>query len=553
MKVFVWSPKVCKGKAMTESAGEGGAGGAGRPYRRWNLWISAGQPEQGRFGAEIPRWRGWTPDGLWGGVQRLLGIGVMHVSGSLRKADPAEAVQVRARVKRARISELYFYKQEISENATRYLEKAPKGRIELVLPYDGDRYFSRQARRDIEHARHPGTEALIGHLVLTGFEHANLDGLLDEGATHASVPIRARIAGMAGPDEPDPLIADRSACVVSHDYVPDTQQFKVDPIDVDARLFDPDDAGFSPARVPSDFVGQRLQIMRQVGFLPELRLHMTVRLDVPREQAQGARARVRQVFISWPTHTSLRSLRLIVQGKHHPLRYNPRREGLEWSDIGMTLEADPGAGELRTFVSPEMILVIPQPGELYQEDSLDGQVKVGVNRLLSGLEARLFDATGKLGGHPRVVRQSLVTTKFELTLGDAFARRTLSPHQQLHFDEVIPAETRIDDVMMVLKNLGFKVEDRWPDQGPENRWLFAARAEGPDKLVLVLYVEGKQHKSRRQRTVPGGMTYRTELDSGELRIYAYGWLAGNSRPVIREMNALREALRERFDRLPARR
>ena len=78
----------------------------------------------------------------------------------------------------------------------------------------------------------------------------------------------------------------------------------------------------------SDFDRKRLQIMRQVGFLPELRLHMTVRLVIPRELAEGARARVRQVFISWPTHTSLRSLKLIVNGKYHPLRYNPRRESL---------------------------------------------------------------------------------------------------------------------------------------------------------------------------------------------------------------------------------
>jgi hypothetical protein len=456
-------------------------------------------------------------------------------------------------VKRAQIRELYFYKQEISENAARYREKAPKGRIKLVLPYDGDRYFNRQARRDIEHARRPATEALIGYLVLTGFGHANLDGLLGEGLTYGSVPIRARIAGLADTTEPDPLIADRSACVISHDYVPDTGHFKVEPVDVDARLADPDDAGFSPTRVASDSAVQRLQIMRQVGFRPDLRLRMTVRLALPREQAEGAVAKVRQVFISWPTHTSLRSLRLIVGGKSHPIRYNPRREGLEWSDITMEPEDDPGAGELRTFVSPIMTLVIPQPGELYQEASLGGQVKVAVNRLLSGLDARLYDATGTLRGHPRVARQSLVSTKFDLTLDDAFARRILSPHQQLHFDEVIPAETRIDDIMMALKNLGFRVDDPWPDQGPENRWLFAERPEGPDMLKLVLYVEGKQHKSRRQRTVPGGMTYRTDLDSGELRIYAYGELARNSRPVVQEMNALREALRERFDRLPARR
>jgi hypothetical protein len=530
-----------------------GAGGAGHPDRRQILWRPVRQSEPTGSAAKVFPRRRWTSGDLWAGVRRLLGFWVIRVSGPLRKTDPTNAIHVRARVKRARIKERYFYEQEISENATRHQEKEPEGRIELVLPYDGDRYMSRQARRDIDHARRTGTEALIGHLLLAGFGHANLNGLLDEGPTYGSVPVKVPIEGLAVSDGPDPLTADRSACVVSHDYVPDTRHFKVDPVDVDARLIDPDDAEFSPTEVASDIAGKRLQIMRQVGFLPELRLVMTVRLAVPREQAKGARAKVRQVFISWPTHTSLRSLRLIVDGKHHPIRYNPRREGLEWSDITMKAEADPGAGELGTFVSPVMTLVIPQPGELYQEASLGGQVKVVVDRLLSGLDARLYDATGTLRGHPRVALQSLISTKFDLTLDDAFARRILSPHQQLHFDEVIPAETRIDDIMMALKNLGFKVRDPWPDQGPEERWLFANRAEGPDKLELFLYVEGKHYKSRRQRTVPGGMTYRTELDSGEVRIYVYGWLAGDSRPVVQEMNALREALRERFDRLPARR
>jgi hypothetical protein len=181
---------------------------------------------------------------------------------------------VRARLERARITERYFYFQEISQNADRHIEKAPEGRIELVLPYDGDQYFSRQARKDVDHARQLGakraTEALIGHLLLTGFEHADLDGLPDLGPTHGSVPIRVPITGLPGPSEPDPLITDRSACVVSHDYQPDTRHFKVEPVDVDAKLHDPDDALFSPSNVAGDFDGQRLRIMRQVGFRPEL-------------------------------------------------------------------------------------------------------------------------------------------------------------------------------------------------------------------------------------------------------------------------------------------
>jgi hypothetical protein len=546
---------------MAESAdGVSGAGGAGGTGRRQTFWKPSKPSGPDGSGLEASPSRRRRLRDLWARVQRLLVLGLRRISGQfrrisgrLRMADPGEAVLARARVKRAQIRELYFYRQEISENAARYQEKAPKGRIRLVLPYDGDKYFGRQARRDIDHVRRSADEALIGHLVLTGFEHANLDGLLDEGPTHGSVPIRAQIPGLADPGEPDPLVADRSVCIISHDYVPDTGHFKVDPVDVDAWLFDPDDAGFSEKGLDLDFDGKRLQIMRQVGFLPELRLRMTVRVAVPRKQATGARAKVRQVFISWPTHTSLRALSLEVGAQPHPIRYNPKREGLEWSDITMEPEADPGGGELLRFASPEMILVIPQPGELYQEQSLRGEVKVAVNRLLSGLDARLYDATGTLDGQPRVARQSLVSTEFNLTLDDAFARRTFSPHQQLHFDEVIPAETRIDDIRMALKNLGFIAIDRWPDQGPEKRWLFAQRHEGPDQLLLVLYVEGKQHKSRRQRAVPGGMTYRTEVDSGELRIYAYGWLARSSRPVVQEMNALRVALRERFDRLPARR
>lgn len=521
---------------MAESAD--GADGVRRPGGYRTLWRRAGR--------------------AWAGIRRWLGFGVARVSSPLRKPYGAGSVFVRARLKRARIREWYSYFQEISENAVRKMEKEPEGRINLVLPYDGDRYFSRQARSDIRHARDlgavPGTEALVGHLVLTGFEHANLDGLLDLGPIHGSVPIRMPITGLPDPGDADPLIADRCACVVSHDYQPDTRHLKVLPVDVDAKLYDPDDADFRPPKADSDFADGRLRMMRQVGFLPELQLQMTVGLDVPRELADdGAKAKIRQVFISWPTHTSLQSLNLRVGGRPHPLRYNPKREGLEWSDVPMTLAADPGAGEIRSFSSPTMVLTIPQPGELYQQVDLGGQVKVTVNRLLSGMDARLFDVTGASRGRPGVTRQSLITTNFTLILDDAFARRILSPHQQLHFDEVIPAETRIDDIKMALKNLGFKVTDPRPQHGPESRWLWAERSEGPETLRLMVYVEGKQHKSRRQRSVPGGITYRTKLGSGELRIYVYGKLSGNSGPVVHEMNALREALRERFDRLPARR
>jgi hypothetical protein len=169
---------------------------------------------------------------------------------------------------------------------------------------------------------------------------------------------------------------------------------------------------------------------------------------------------------------------------------------------------------------------------------------------LSSMDARLYDATGKQSQsrRPELKLKSIVMTEFSLPLDEAFHRRTMSPYQWLYFDEVIPSTMRIDDIMMALRNRGFKPLARGD---PENCFITAERAHGPDRLRLTLYVRGERYKARRERSVPGGMTYRTSVDSGELRIYVYGALLRESAPVVHEINALRRALHERFDRLPA--
>jgi hypothetical protein len=488
----------------------------------------------------------------------------MRASAPLRNVPSGEPIRARARLENARIEERYRYHQEISLNAAGGMSTEPEGNIKLVLPYDGDRYFTRQAHRDVIRGRHvsavPATDALVGFLGLTGYENTNLDGLLNLRDTYGSVPIRVRLHPPPHPRDADLLVADSSACVISHDYQPGTRQLKVTPVLVDMHLDDPDTAEFSSAVVAADPGAAGLHIMRHVSFTPDLSLRMTVLLHVSRAMADGAHVEVSQVFMSWPTHTSLRSLVLRIGGQEHPLRYNPEREshegrkgGLEWSDVPMTPEPDPIGGEIRTFRSPEMDLSIPQPGDFYRETSSDGLVEVTIDRLLSGMDARLYDATGKLSGHQEPEVKSVISTEFSLILDDAFARRTLTPYQQLHFDEVIPSEMRIDDIITALRNRGFAVANPPSGLNPESCWVFAERVHGPDTLRLDLYIKGQRYKTRRQRDVPGGASYRTEMDSGELRIYVYGALPRNSQPVVQEMNALRLALHERFDRLPARR
>jgi hypothetical protein len=565
-------------KSPDGTAAPGGGGtGARRPWQprtRPNVSGSTG-------GSPLASVRGalrW----LFARIRRILGFGVMHASAPLRNWS-GEPIRARAWLESARIEERYQYSQEISQNAAVRAVGEPTGLIKLVLPYDGGKYFTRQAYRDVVSARNggatPNDKAIVGFLALTGFEKTGLEGPLGLQANYGSVPVKVDLPPPPAPGEVDQILADGSACVVSQKYCPEAP--RIVPTYTSIEVDDPDTAGSSgiagrPRVGGTSAVEARREARaivigespeRQRDFEPDLWLRVTVLLHVPSTQVRGVVAEVSKFFMSWPTHTSLRSLVLYAGGQAE-LRYNPEKEhegcrgGLEWSGVPMTIvrtgpvtkeayTTEDSEDEIVTLSSGEMTLSISNPGELYKREKLSGQVEVTVNRLLSGMDARLYDATGKQchPKRPELKVKSIVTTDFSLPLYDAFARRTMSPYQWLYFDEVIPSEMRIDDIVMALRNRGFDVVVR--DGTPENRSIVAERVHGPDRLRLDVYIRGERYKARRERSVPGGMTYRTAVDSGELRIYVYGSLRAESEPVVREINALRRGLRERFDRLPA--
>lgn len=502
--------------------------------------------ERGRI-----RWGDILPELMYL-LRYVFGMGVMRASGRPRHpVRGGEPLYARAVLGSAKIEERYFYEQEISRNPHGMMSQPPKGKIELTLPYDGERYFTRQAYADIIRLYSPtdgDARALVGYLALTGYGQTNLGGLLDLGETYGSIPITVPVPAASG--QPGYLIADRTSRVFSWEYVPRTDRIKVRPVTVDIELADPDSSSFS-AREGKD--GMAEEIKQQVSFRPELLLRMTILLHAPGASEEAVSAEVKKVTVTWPTITSLRSLSLTVNGEDHLVRYNPGDGCLEWSKVAMTLSPDAPAGDMQTYTSGVMELRIPEPGELYQERNLTGTVEVKMGKLLSGMEARLYSATGSIRRQPRLKLDTYISTEFDLILGDAFARRELTPYQHFHFDEVIPNEMRISDIKVALGNRGFKVTDPWPESGTEGRWLRAERLVGPDTMRLDLFVEGTLHKATRDSRVPGGVTYRSNLDSGEIRIYIRGRLRRDSQPVIHEMNALRRALHERFDHLPARR
>jgi hypothetical protein len=526
-------------------------------------------------------------------ISRLVAFAVMHAVAPLRDRS-GEPTYARARVESAKIEEKYQYRQEISLNGDVAEAGDPAGLIKIVLPYDGDEFFTRDAYADVGATRRSDAvsadEAVVGFLALTDYEKTGLEGPLGLQANYGSVPIAVRLPGLPDPGETDRLIIDDSECVISQEFQPET--LRVVPVHVDMELDDPDTAE-SPDRPQrssevdgiADLLARLLDRIaaigkapeRQLDFEPGLWLRVTVRLHLPRGQAEGVEAKVSKVSMSWPTHTSLTSLGLHAKGRSS-LRYNPEQEhdgrtgGLEWADVPMALvgehratESTATAGdsaaegedpesrkELVTLTSGEMTLSISNPGDFYQQDALSGRIEVTVNRLLSGMDARLYDAAGR----PYPARRSglkltsVITTEFSLSLYDAFVHRAMSPYQWLYFDEVIPSALRLDDIAMALRNRGFTVPSV-RNLDPEDCCIKAQRVQGPDVLRLQVYVRGERYKTRRERSVDGVMTYRTAVGSGDLRLYVYGSLRGESKPVVQEINALRRALRERFDRLPA--
>jgi hypothetical protein len=477
----------------------------------------------------------------------------------------------RAAPSKVELTETYEVEQDISKNRRLRQVGDAVGRIEVTVPYDGKEFFSRQAVADVE--RVLGTNggagarrATIGHLLLA--DHTKTTGLLPVMRPHGTtgaVPLSVPVSTADGTLE---LTGDRQECRTAYDYQPANPSPY--PIELSVGLDDPDsmtgaldtvqDRTNRRGEAPSTII-ERLR--QQASFNSELLLRVTVTVTMPVKYAEPRQKPVvKHMSIAWPTLTSLRSTRLLVLDPDAkepkildvPVRFNPFKNRLEWQDVAVPwerTEGDAKKGTLRSIHCVSVWLSIGHPGELFQQRTLavDAQVDIP-GYLLSGLEARLFDATGR--------RQPLrleATTKLKVGAtvfpDDIFAGRQFSPYQQFVFDDIIPDERRITDIVTVLSNARFKVEpalrpDPQDDLAPS--WLLkATRSQGPDELCLLVAVEGRHTRlDREQILADSTVRIRGDKESGQLKVSVLGTLPVNHKELTREMNALQLALRERF-------
>src|SRR6266566_9108959 len=144
----------------------------------------------------------------------------------------------RALPEKAKVIETYEVDQVISVNPRRTRGKQHTGRIEITVPYDGLRYFTRQAARDVRRGRpesRPAADpdATIGHLLLAEHDHVeSLPAGVRMRAEYGVIPISVPLLGT------EDLTAGRKASVITHEYQP--RDPEIIPAGLEITVMDPD-------------------------------------------------------------------------------------------------------------------------------------------------------------------------------------------------------------------------------------------------------------------------------------------------------------------------
>jgi hypothetical protein len=491
----------------------------------------------------------------------------------------------RAAPGKVEITENYSVTQEISGNPV--LNTGPcAGRIEITIPLDGHEFFTRQAADDLRlgTSGRPGNgqgPAVIGHLLLADHTRTDLRSAMRQYNNAGVIPIQVPVPASGG--DMDQLTGDRQTFVVTYDYQP--RDPEVLPVELDVELHDPDTLNLQVVDVLArwgelDLAATIDQLRRDASFTSGIVMSITVQLAIPVKKDQGVeRPSVKLVSVDWPAITSLRTTELEYDdpsealnyddpsdAKAHPVRYNPVLGRLEWEDIRMGSRSVPeGSGDKRVFESVKMRLKIEHPGELFMAEKLTMHAEVEIpNYLLSGLQAWLFDATGDWqrqpeSGAPGGTRrpwEPVLTTRLsietEFYVADMFAKRYFRPYQQYVFDDVIPDEMRITDIITVLRNSRFTTKQEQDPGNPANpnapKWLISAtRRHGPDTLDLLIAVEGEKYAVDREEIMGDNRIKQTRSkESGRMRLSVLGALPREHAELSREMNLLQQALRDRF-------
>ncbi|MEH2284457.1 MAG: hypothetical protein V7K90_24570 [Nostoc sp.] len=511
-----------------------------------------------------------------------------------------------------KLIETYYYEKYIDSNESLEEKEAPKGKIEVIIPYDGHKHFTSKAIQDVAQqiknsSLNGEVKALIGHLAISNYDNTDLENLLSQ---NQSVPLLIPVNNNTL-SKIKHLGEDQHLCIIKYNYKPITPEFQ--PIYLEIQVLDDynylsvwssqEDKtlwNFLKTRkieLPKDknFVNEVAEIIAEQvksGFgvqddslKGKLFIQIQVRLALPVEFKLLKFPRLKRLSIQWPTLTSFRNFDLkkiddqntstknIVS---NPLNiiYNPLNKSLEWisrsSDVSITelnqANSESSNAQWQNY-EIKMLVGIIQPGELYQEANLQGEIEIEIPELLlSELQARFYGFNNiKVGEYKKeaIEFKSRIITNFNLNINEAFKKRIRSTAQEFIFDNVLPTEENLRIIKNVLKSQGFSsdsitlTQSRSQTSNDSNKqttiikkkWLiYAERSEGIDTMTLWIIIPGEE-KTTLVTIVQGTRKFQQEETTGKLTMYLLGKLPRHSHILIQRMNALQQELRKQLARV----
>lgn len=364
--------------------------------------------------------------------------------------------------------EQYAYKIFISASPdTEFLEA--KASIELEVPYDGHRCFSKEAMKNLEEALSQQNGAtpksgLIGHLALGAPYNWETD--LSRSAKPTFHPIEIPL--QMGSFNKDQWGTDQWRVKVTEEYSLNDLHFP--PIEVDIQMFD--DVLSSPGTPFEEFIQQRFKENLLEGAVV---FDFTVRVPLPKiVERPDVRVTLEELELAWPTIAAPWQMQWILvepagsQGNFSTIpQYNTQRRAILLENIPTEREIEDSQSPLVYYKSHLRMLMILPGLFITDEDGainsrLSGKVKSRIdNLLLSGREIAWMRTSGALSNTepPKIVQQTEILAEFSAVLSERSANRTLTTYRQWVFPGVNLTEARAADVAAALFDLGYHMCD----------------------------------------------------------------------------------------------
>ena len=477
----------------------------------------------------------------------------------------AQPITARARPKQLTITERYHSKVDVdlSVNARNDGGAYASGKIEVVTPFDGHEYFTRDAIKDVKRQlrlNHRATRARIGHLLFSNHHHTSLIEEL-EGGNHQPVHVTLN------PNDLADLSRDTVASHTTIDY--QVPQLPVPPITVSVDIFDEDALSYKryrPGRELRD-ADEIKTFMRHASQLErKLTLLINISVEIPHRPQPGDRILIEKMSLDWPMATSysptdvkLNAQREGDKGVESEIAtaYSPEGKGqISWTGIALREVGRVPTRGVVAYSADPITLTVRIPAELSNMDELNGRIEVTIPTLLSGLHLEYFDALGYRLTDLSIGRSSRLTADIKIKLTRYFKQRLFTPYQLLQFRNVVLKEMRVDDVKAVLTDLNFQFEPEKlttkdiPEGGQQS--LLAARQRyRADYLRLWILMEGTPSTTTRHTVFDGGVTHITPQETGHTTFYIWGELEQDSPYVLETINKIHLRLKERFEHVGA--